>query len=131
MRLQKTCKCARPLTARIYLNDDPKTRNISARDKSEGGENYNKCQLETTIAKRTREFEKVIVFINVLRLNKSVSTECVGSDFATLLYHIWTFLSGFQPLRRAIPKKLPCCTERHNRCIYFLNVRLILLFLFL
>jgi len=58
MRLQKTCKCARPLTARICLNDDPKNRNISARDKSESGENYNKCQLETTTDKRTREFEK-------------------------------------------------------------------------
>jgi len=59
--------------------------------------------------------KKVIVFINVLQLNKSVSTECVGSDFVTLLYHIWAFLSGFQPLRRTIPKKLPCCTERHNK----------------
>jgi len=56
VRLQKTCKCARPLTARICFNDDLK--NISARDKSEGGENYNKCQLETTTDKRTREFEK-------------------------------------------------------------------------
>jgi len=74
MRLQKTCKCARPLTARNCLNDDPKTRNISARDKSEGGENYNKCQLETTIDKRTRKSEKG-ERIYVLQLNKSVSTE--------------------------------------------------------
>jgi len=45
---------------------------VVARNK--GGENYSKCQLETTIDKRTRKSEKG-EYIYVLQLNKSVSTE--------------------------------------------------------